>query len=112
MRHWAEGVARDHLERLGFTTQTQNYAVRGGEIDLVMRDREVVVFVEVRQRSSGRFGTPAESLDARKRRRLRLVALHYLKTHFGRDDLPVRFDAVLITGAPPHHRIEHLQNAF
>ena len=67
---------------------------RGGEIDLIARDGEVLVFVEVRLRRNRAFGTAAESITAAKRRRLRLAARHYL-ARLGREP-PCRFDAVLL----------------
>lgn len=112
MRHWAEGVAKGFLEHQGYRILAENYSVRGGELDLVAQDGEVLVFVEVRQRADSRHGGPAESLQPGKLERLRDAALHYLVEHYRRDDLPLRFDAVLITGSRERHRLEHLKNAF
>lgn len=111
-RHWAEEVARRHLERRGYRTLAQNYRLRQGELDLVMQDGKVLVFVEVKQRRSSRHGTPAEAISARKMKRLRHAALHYVVTHFGRDDLPMRFDAVLVLGEPSDFALEHLEAVF
>jgi putative endonuclease len=108
LRHWAEEVARDYLEGRGYVLLAENYHVRGGEIDLVMRFGGETVFVEVRQRSRSDFGGAGESLDPRKLQRLRRAARIYLARSFGRDDLPVRFDAVLVHGTRTRHRIEHL----
>ncbi len=112
VRHWAEGVAKGFLEHLDYRILAENYSVRGGELDLVAQDGETLVFVEVRQRANARHGSPAESLQPQKLARLRNAALHYLVEHYGRDDLPLRFDAVLITGSREKHRLEHLKNAF
>ena len=90
----------------------ENYSVRGGELDLVVQAGEVIVFVEVRQRRSNRFGSAAESINARKIARLRRAALQYLVTSYGRDDLPVRFDAILIEGSPDRHALQHLEAVF
>lgn len=107
--HWAEGVARRYLEARGYRLLTQNYRTRRGEIDLVMRHGGTLVFVEVRQRSRSDYGGPAESIGARKRRRLRLAAQHYLAFRCRRPDPPARFDAVLLFGGGRSYRIEHLQ---
>ncbi len=109
-RHWAEATAKTYLLGRGYTFLAENYTVRGGELDLVMRQGGVVVFVEVRQRKSDRYGSAAESITAGKLQRLRKTALHYLVSTFERDDLPVRFDAVLVTGTEKNYRLEHLQN--
>jgi len=90
----AEALAANYLAARGLTIVQRNYRCRGGEIDLIARDREVLVFVEVRLRRNRAFGTAAESITAAKRRRLRLAARHYL-ARLGREP-PCRFDAVLL----------------
>ncbi len=112
MRHWAEGVARRHLEALGWEIVASNYAIRGGELDLVARDGATLVFVEVRQRRSDRFGHPAETLDRRKLERLRRTARHFLATRTADDAAPVRFDAVLLVGDERSHRLTHLRDVL
>lgn len=111
-RHWSEEVARRHLEGLGYRVVAENYSLRGGEVDLVALDGDVHVFVEVRQRRSNRFGTAADSLTDAKLERLRRAALHFTSKRYGRDDLPMRFDVVLIEGDKRSWRLEHLRNAF
>ena len=69
-----------------------------------MEDGGVMVFVEVKQRRDARYGTPLEALTPQKLERLQKSALYLL----GRDDTPVRFEAVLVYGTPAAHRIEHL----
>ncbi|MEX2534908.1 MAG: YraN family protein [Trueperaceae bacterium] len=108
MRHWAEELARDYLAGRGYELLAENYPVRGGEIDLIMRQGKETVFVEVRQRSSDSYGGPGESLDARKLALIRRAARVYLVRQFGRDDLPVRLDAVLVHGNRRKYRVEHL----
>lgn len=103
----AEALAADYLCRQGLTLLERNFRTRRGEIDLVMRDGDILVFVEVRYRASSRFGTPAETVDARKRRRLAAAAADYLKRH--PTMLPCRFDVVAI-GA--QDRIQWLKDAF
>ena len=82
---------------------TRNYQTTGGEIDLVCRHRDILVFVEVRTRAGETFGRPAETIDARKEDALRHAASRYLQL-LGRDDIRYRFDAVevrLKTGNVP-----------
>lgn len=108
MRHWAEELARDYLAALGYVVLEENYVVRGGEIDLVMLHDHTLVFVEVRQRNRADYGSAGESIAPRKLALVRRAARVYLARRFGRDDLPVRFDAVLVHGTRVRHRIEHL----
>ena len=110
MRHWAEEIAKTYLEGKGYQTLAENYTMRGGEIDLILRDRETIVFAEVRQRKTDAYGSAAASISAAKLARLQRTALHYLVATVGRDDVPLRFDAVLLTGVRENYRLEHLEN--
>ncbi len=103
----AELVAGQYLQQHGLTLVETNYRCRFGEIDLVLRDGETLVFAEVRQRSSRDFGGAAASIDARKQQRLILTAQHYLAM-LPRIP-PCRFDAVLLDAAG---NIEWVRNAF
>lgn len=111
-RHWSEEVARRHLEAAGYTIVAENYSVRGAELDLVAERGGLIVFVEVKQRASDRYGSPAETISPAKVARLRRAALHYLVTERGRDDLPLRFDAILLSGREKGYSLEHLEAAF
>ena len=90
----------------------RNYRCRRGEIDLVMRDADTLVFVEVRRRSSRTFGGGLESVDARKRARVVAAAEHYLVMNRIGDDRSCRFDVVAIDGPSPRASIEWVRNAF
>jgi putative endonuclease len=104
----AEALACAHLERAGLKPVARNYRCPQGEIDLIMDDRDTLVFVEVRYRRSDAFGTPAETVDRRKQARLQAAAGHYLLTHSA--DRACRFDVVAVSG--DDMRIEWLRNAF
>ena len=104
----AEEAAAAYLEARGLKIVARNYHCRFGEIDLVMRDGQTLVFVEVRARRSAAYGGAAASITAAKREKINAAARHYLS---GRSSLPAcRFDAVLIEGEPP--RIEWMRDAF
>jgi putative endonuclease len=77
---FAEGLAASFLESLGYRVLERNWRCRLGEIDLICREAETLVFVEVRARRGTRFGTPEESLDGRKRRRLERLATAYVQS--------------------------------
>ena len=89
----AENLALAHLERGGARLLARNYRCRQGEVDMIMRDGDVIVFVEVRLRAAGGLVSAAESIDAHKQRRIVTAARHYLA---GRAEAPCRFDCVLL----------------
>ena len=108
-----EEAAARFLEQRGWRILTRNFRTRFGEIDIVARDGATLVFVEVKTRSSARFGAPAEAVDTTKRRRLSKTALHYMmREHL--IGVPARFDvaSVFLDGQGQVARIEILENAF
>ncbi|MDR2196006.1 MAG: YraN family protein [Gallionellaceae bacterium] len=103
----AEQIAAEYLQRQGLAIVERNYRCRYGEIDLILRDGDTLVFAEVRLRSSGSFGGAAVSIDAAKQARLIRAAEHYLATQPRLP--PCRFDAVLLSSL---NDIEWIKNAF
>ena len=92
----AEDRALAYLQRQGLRLIVRNYRCRIGEIDLIMQDEGVLVFVEVRQRSSARYGGAAASVGPVKQQRLWRTAEHYLMRY--PDQPACRFDLVAIDG--------------
>ncbi|MCV6636755.1 YraN family protein [Candidatus Albibeggiatoa sp. nov. NOAA] len=109
---WAEEMAYQYLTKHGLSLIRRNYRCRSGEIDLVMKHGRTLVFIEVRYRARDHFGTSAESIDERKQQRLYKTAEHYIQNCHDCEQLACRFDAVLISGRPPHSGIEWIRNAF
>jgi putative endonuclease len=109
--HWSEELASQALQRRGYRLLDRNARYRVGELDLVMEEAGVLVFVEVRQRASASAGGAAESLVPRKRERLRRAAALWLAAH-GASERRVRFDALLVEGDPLAPRLRLLRNAF
>jgi len=106
-----EARAERWLQQRGLKTIERNYCTRLGEIDLIMRDDETVVFVEVKFRKSDNFGSGAEAVTAQKRGRLIRAAQHFLGKHSTLGERPCRFDVISIQdGMIP--RYEWIQNAF
>ena len=103
----AEQFAADYLQRHGLRLIAKNYRSRFGEIDLILFDGNVLVFVEVRLRRNADFGGAAASIDARKQAKLITTAQQYLTTL--PTVPPCRFDAILLDGSG---QIEWLKNAF
>lgn len=105
----AERLAAEFLGRHGLKLVTQNYRCRFGEIDLILKDRDTLVFAEVRLRRNGRFGGAAASVTAQKRLRLKRTAQYYLGAATAPP--PCRFDVVLLSGLD-EGAIEWIKNAF
>lgn len=103
-----ETLALDFLRRQRMRLLARNVTCRGGEIDLIMRDRDgAVVFVEVRARAGSRYGGAAASIGPHKQRRILLAARYFLMTR-GAGGSACRFDAVLFEG----RRLVWLRDAF
>ncbi len=105
----AERVAENFLCSQGLTTTVRNFRCRSGEIDLIMQDGDVTVFVEVRYRASEQFGGAAASINLAKQRRLATAAEQYLSKF--RQPPPCRFDAILMRTTDANG-IEWVRNAF
>ena len=95
------------LRRKGMKLLAWRYRGAGGEADLIMRDGETCVFVEVKYRPEGHIGDGLFAVNADKRRRIRQAATHYALSHLPAGQ-PVRFDVVEMTRAG----VRHIQNAF
>ena len=106
----AETRAWQYLQTRGLHLLQRNYRSRRGEIDLVLQDRDSLVFVEVRYRRGDRFGSGAESVDRHKQTRLIACAQHYLQTNPGMAKQPCRFDVVSVSGSG--ESIEWIRDAF
>ena len=91
----AEQAAMNAAKGAGYSFVTQNYRCRRGEIDLVLTDAGVLVFVEVRYRSNAAFGDGAASITVAKRRRIISAATHFLSTFYRITQPPCRFDVAL-----------------
>lgn len=105
-----EQAAEHFLKRQGLKAISRNYTIRGGEIDLIMRHGNVLVFVEVRYRASQSHGSGAESITHHKQQRLLKTAQHYLQKHYGAAPPDCRFDVMSGSGQPV--QFEWLQNVF
>lgn len=107
-----ERRARQHLQQAGLAPVAHNYSTRFGELDLVMRDGDALVFVEVRYRRNTRFGGAAASVTSQKRERLVRAASGFLAAHPQYADCPCRFDVVTFEGDGDAARCQWRQAAF
>lgn len=103
----SEDRAVDHLVRQGYRIVERNYRCKVGELDIVARDRGVLVFVEVRSRRNDDYGSALEAVGWHKRRKVTRVAMAYLAQRRPRFD-EARFDVVAITGP----ELVHIQDAW
>jgi putative endonuclease len=106
-----EDTAHRHLQRAGLIVVARNYRTPGGsaEVDLIARDGETLVFVEVKTRETDEFGAPERAIDPVKHDKIRRAAWNYLRRS-GHDPARVRFDVVAIVAASG--RVEHIRDAW
>jgi len=111
-RHW-ENFASKHLARNGLEIVERNFACRFGEIDLIARDGDSIVIVEVRARSTSRFGSALESVNWHKQERILKTARYFLMRNPEWSGWPLRIDVIAIDGiesATP--RLNWVKSAF
>jgi len=111
-----EETAVKALKKQGYKIIERNYRTKMGEIDIIAKDGEYTAFVEVRLRKNNNFGTPADTIDARKQQKIINTAQIYAVTN-GIYDTPMRFDAVLINADTDGEKlvnanIQIIKNAF
>lgn len=102
-----ETQAEQYLKKNKYKILARNYKNILGEIDIVAKQKDTIIFVEVKKRETYRFGRPSEAVDEFKQHKLRKVALYYLK-QFNQMDSPCRFDVIEIVG----DNLNHIENAF
>ena len=102
-----EEIAAEYLRSLGYAILERNYHNRFGEVDIIAKDGDYFVFVEVKYRKDEAFGNPLAAIDIRKQTKIRGMANAYLyERHLM--DCSVRFDAISILGK----EITHIKDAF
>lgn len=118
----SESAAVRHLVKNGYKILEQNYHTKQGELDIIAKDGDTIVFVEVKARRSDRFGTPKGAITSKKQKKISMLALYYLKAT-NQSYAKARFDVVTISGRKPKPfpevgensttvRIEIIKNAF
>ena len=105
-----EDEAVRYLENKGYYIMHRNWRSGKKELDIVARDGNEVVFVEVKTRRNMNFGRPEEAVDNRKIRRIVASADAYVRNYAV--DLPIRFDIITVVGAESPFEIEHIPDAF
>jgi putative endonuclease len=108
---WGEDLALRYLTRRGYELVERNYRTRYGEIDLILRKDDLLVFVEVKLRRGTRFGDPLEAVTIHKQTTLRSLAEQYLSDRDPDFDT-LRFDVVGILIDKDKPRLHHVEDAF
>lgn len=108
----AEAYACEHLQGQGLKLIQQNFRCPQGEIDLIMREKNTTVFVEVRYRRNIRYGSGAESVDAHKQRKLLAAAHRYLQQNPKAAKAPCRFDVISLRLQGDRPQLEWIRDAF
>ncbi len=103
-----EDIAVKFLEDNKYTILERNFRFHRDEIDIIAKDKDTIVFVEVKYRSTEIKGYPSEAVDYKKQKVISKVALYYITSKLKRTEVPCRFDVVGILG----DKIEHIKNAF
>jgi len=106
-----EAIAKNYLKNKGYEILAVNFVNKIGEIDIIARQKDTIVFVEVKMRSNLYKGAPREAVNGFKQRRVRQVAEGYLKFN-NMLDVSCRFDCIEIVGNLNDHTIEHLEACF
>lgn len=110
----AETIACDYLNKqFGFILLDRNYRTPLGEIDLIMKDGDITVFIEVRSRTRQAYLDALETIDHRKRKRIIQTSEYYLQRHVSNyNNVKCRFDVVTLTGPLESAKLEWIKNAF
>ena len=109
----AEDLALRYLQRHRLTLLERNFRSRFGEIDLIMRENNTIIFVEVRARKNAAFLHPAESVNYAKRSKIRKTSQVFMQKNAALDRFDLRFDVIALTGSEARGmKIEWFKEAF
>lgn len=103
-----ENLVAEYLKTQGYEILEKNYRCRIGEIDLIAKEGETLVFVEVKYRRDDKMGNPQRGGRSKKQKKISMTASYYLMRKCGRMDIPCRFDVAAVLG----EQIEVVKNAF
>ena len=108
-----EQIAKTYLLKQGLLEICDNFTSRVGEIDLIMHDNEVIVFIEVKQRANDNFGGAINAISIKKQRKIIKTAMYYCQVnHINFEQQACRFDVVAITGTIEPYQIQRVKSAF
>ncbi len=108
---YGENKTVKYLESLGYIILARNFITYSGEIDIVAKDKDEYVFIEVKTRNSKRFGMPRESVDEIKKNHI-IKSSQYFIYKYGLENKNIRFDIVEVYISKGNYIINHLKNNF
>jgi putative endonuclease len=108
---WGEDLALKKVKKLGYTCIARNYRCSVGEVDLIAKDGDTLVFIEIKTRRRRSLGYAKEAVNQKKRRQLSKAALAYMKAN-GCAEARARFDVVVINLDGATQEVEVVRNAF
>ncbi|MGH1542034.1 MAG: YraN family protein [Arenicella sp.] len=111
----AESIAQEYLQKQGLRFVDKNFHCRQGEIDLIFKDKDTLVFIEVRYRKNSQYGHSFETVTQKKQQKILTAARHYLHKHKLTESVSSRFDVIGIDDNNNSHsneKINWIKNAF
>lgn len=105
-----EAIAVDYLEKKGYRILARNWDRGPYELDIIAQTEDELIIVEVKTRAVNFYENPEDAVTTKKINRIVSAAHAYIRIN--RIDLQVRFDIITILGNPPHHQVEHIEDAF
>ena len=106
-----EKAAKEYLERNGYTILETNFQCRQGEIDIIAMDKDYIVFVEIKSRTSNEYGLPSESVTERKIKHILKTASYYLYLHH-LENVNTRIDVIEVYVRKENYKINHLKQVL
>ncbi len=104
-----EAIAAEYLKKKGYRILEKNYYTPFGELDIIADKDGILCYIEIKYRSSKKYGNPLEAVDFRKQRRISKSAMYHYMTHGAKQKKACRFDVI---GINAEHQITHVENAF
>jgi putative endonuclease len=108
---FGETFAARHIKKLGYQIICRNYRTKLGEIDIIAKENDTIVFVEVKSRRTSTFGHPKYSITPKKQKQISKTALYYLKST-NQSNVRARFDVVTVISVNGKPNVEIFKNAF
>ena len=108
----SEAMAQNYLEQRGYRLVQKNFRCKTGEIDLIMQKGDMLIFAEVRSRTSSRYGEPLETVNKTKQDKIKKTAAYYLYTHPKLAECYCRFDVLSVLWINGTAQITWIEDAF
>lgn len=106
-----ENIAEDYLKNEGYSIITRNFRSNQGEIDIIAIDKQEIVFIEVKTRTTLKYGNPSEAVNQNKQKHIKNAAKYYIHIHH-LDNCYMRFDVIEVYYRNGKYRINHIKQAM